>query len=95
MNRQTIKRNNQEIFCDLTCSERETIHPKFWLRTSTEGKVNNYEISARICGLDNAKESSLYFIGLGVKFMGNTTNEETLIESAILDIFAELTQENY
>ena len=93
MNSKTIERQNQKIYCDLSIMDNGTLYPEFDLRTSTAGKVNNYIITAKICGLNECKENSLYFVAQGVKFIGESTNEETLIDSAVIDIFEELTQE--
>ena len=90
----TIKRGyNNKIECALTLSEGG-IYPKYILRTKTNGYINSYEITAKICGLNECKENSLYLTAQSVKFMGDyyTTNEETLIDSAVIDIFEELTQ---
>ena len=88
-----INRNNTKIYTTLTLSE-EGNYPKFWLRTKSNGFVNHYEIKAKISGLLECKESSLYFSAISVENMNEekTTNEETLIDEAIIDIFEELTQ---
>tara|TARA_R110002012_G_scaffold216709_2_gene387867 strand:+ start:1312 stop:1617 length:306 start_codon:yes stop_codon:yes gene_type:complete len=97
----TIERQNQKIECALTLSEGG-IYPKYILRTKTNGHINSYEITAKICGLNECKENSLYLTAQSVEFIGGhsvefigghyTTNEESLIDSAVIDIFEELTQ---
>ena len=90
----TINRNNQKIECGLTLSDGG-INPKYILRTNTNGYINSYEITAKICGLNDCKEKSLYLMAQSVKFMGDyyATNEESLIDEAVIEIFEELTQE--
>ena len=90
----TIERQNQKIKCGLTLSDGG-INPKFTLRTNTKGNINYYEITAQVCGLNDCKESALYFIAHGVENINENkaTNEDTLIDSAIIDIFEELTQQ--
>ena len=90
----TIKRGyNKTIQCDLTLSDGG-INPKYILTTNTNGHINSYEITAIVCGLNDCKESSLYLMAQSVKFMGDyyTTNEESLIDEAVIEIFEELTQ---
>ena len=89
----TIERQNQKISCVLTYSDHAQ-NPKFILTTKTNGHTNSYEITAKIGGLNDCKENSLFFVPLDVEFIGGSykTNEETLIDSAVIDIFEELTQ---
>jgi len=91
-----IKRNNQNIQCELTLLEGETIYPKFMLETICRGWKNTYSITTKLCGLNECSEKSLYFgVSSAVCLNLDNTNEETLIDEAIEDIFSELTQENY
>jgi hypothetical protein len=92
----TITRNNQTIKCELTLLEGETITPSYLLETNCRGFKNSYRIKTKICGLDECKEDSLYF---GVSYSEclnlDNTNEETLINKAIQNIFEELTQSRF
>jgi len=87
----TIERQNQKISCVLTYSDHAQ-NPKFILTTKTNGHINSYEVTAKIGGLNDCKENSLFFLPLSVEFIGGSYNEETLIDSAVFDIFEELTQ---
>jgi len=92
----TINRHNQAIQCKLTLLDGETLRPKYLLETICRGFKNSYSITAKICGLVHCRESSLYLSVYGVECLNlDNTNEETLINEAVEDIFAELTQENY
>ena len=82
----TIERQNQKISCVLTYSDHAQ-NP-----TKTNKHINSYEITAKIGGLNDCKENLLFFVPLSVEFIGQSTNEETLIDSAVIDIFEELTQ---
>ena len=91
-----IKRNNQNIECRLTLLEGETLNPKYLLETTCRGWKNSYRITTKVCGLNECSEKSLYFGVSSANCLNlDNTNEETLIDEAIEDIFAELTQENY
>jgi len=91
-----IKRHNQTIKCNLTLLEGETLYPKYLLETNCRGFENSYSITTKICGLNECSEKSLYFGVASANCLNlENTNEETLIDEAIEDIFAELTQENY
>jgi len=91
-----IKRHNQTIKCNLTLLEGETLYPKYLLETNCRGFENSYSITTKVCGLNECSERSLYFgVSSAVCLNLDNTNEETLVDEAIEDIFAELTQENY
>ena len=91
-----IKRHNQTIKCNLTLLEGETLYPKYLLETNCRGFENSYSITTKVCGLNECSERSLYFgVSSAVCLNLDNTNEETLIDEAIEDIFCELTQENY
>tara|TARA_R110001599_G_scaffold271553_1_gene472606 strand:- start:569 stop:850 length:282 start_codon:yes stop_codon:yes gene_type:complete len=91
-----IKRNNQEIKCELSLIDGDSLYPEYKLKTICRGWKNEYTISTKICGLNECKEKSLYFSVWSVTCLNlDNTNEETLIDEAIEDIFSELTQENY
>jgi len=92
----TINRHNQSIQCKLTLLEGDTLYPKYLLETSCRGFENSYSIKTKVCGLNECSEKSLYFgVSSAVCLNLDNTNEETLINEAIEDIFSELTQENY
>ena len=89
-----IKRHNQTIKCTLTLLEGETLQPKYLLETNCRGFENSYSITTKVCGLNECKESSLYFGFSSVECLNlDNTNEETLIDEAIQNIFEELTQQ--
>ena len=91
-----IKRHNQTIKCTLTLLEGETLHPKYLLETNCRGWKNSYSITTKVCGLNECSEKSLYFgVSSATCLNLDNTNEETLVDEAIEDIFEELTQENY
>ena len=91
-----IKRNNQNIQCELTLIDGRTLRPEYNLKTICRGWKNEYTISTKICGLNECKEKSLYFGFASVLCLNSdNTNEETLTDDAIREIFCELTQENY
>lgn len=86
-----IKRHNQNIDCKLTLTNGESIYPQYLLTTNCRGWKNSYSITTKVCGLNECSEKSLYF-GVSSATCLNFTNEETLMNEAIEDIFAELTQ---
>ena len=86
-----IKRHNQNIDCKLTLTNGESIYPQYLLKTNCRGWKNSYSITTKVCGLNECSEKSLYF-GVSSATCLNFTNEETLMNEAIEDIFAELTQ---
>ena len=86
-----IKRHNQNIDCKLTLTNGESIYPQYLLTTNCKGWKNSYSITTKVCGLNECSEKSLYF-GVSSATCLNFTNEETLMNEAIEDIFAELTQ---
>ena len=91
-----IKRHGQNIGCRLTLLEGDTLFPKYLLETSCRGWKNSYSIKTKVCGLNECSEKGLYFgVSSAVCLNLDNTNEETLIDEAIGDIFEELTQENY
>jgi len=91
-----IKRNNQNIHCELTLIDGDTLYPQYNLKTICRGWKNEYLIHTKICGLNECKEKSLYFGFASVLCLNSdNTNEETLTDDAIREIFSELTQENY
>jgi hypothetical protein len=91
-----IKRHNQNIYCTLTLTNGESICPQFLLTTNCRGFKNSYSISTKVCGLNECSEKSLYFgVASATCLNLDNTNEETLMDEAIEDIFSELTQENY
>lgn len=91
-----IKRHNQNIDCKLTLTNGESIYPKYLLTTNCRGFKNSYSITTKVCGLNECSEKSLYFGVASANCLNlDNTNEETLIDEAIEDIFSELTQENY
>ena len=91
-----IKRNNQEIECKLTILEGETLYPEYLLKTNCKGWKNEYSIKTKICGMNECKERSLYFgVSSAICINIDNTNEETLTNEAIEEIFEELTQDNY
>jgi len=91
-----IKRNNQNIQCELTLIDGDTLYPQYNLKTICRGWKNEYSISTKVCGLNECSEKSLYFgVSSATCLNLDNTNEETLIDEAIEDIFSELTQENY
>ena len=91
-----IKRHNQTIKCELTLTNGESIYPQYLLITNCRGFKNSYSITTKVCGLNECSEKSLYFgVSSATCLNLDNTNEETLIDEAIEDIFCELTQENY
>ena len=89
----TITRYNQKITCELTLLEGETITPSYLLETNCRGFKNSYRITTKICGLNECTEDSLYFGVSSAECLNlDNTNEETLIDEAVIDIFEELTQ---
>jgi len=91
-----IKRNNQTIKCEVTLTNRQSIYPQFLLTTNCRGFKNSYSITTKVCGLNECSEKSLYFgVASATCLNLDNTNEETLIDEAIEDIFCELTKENY
>jgi hypothetical protein len=92
----TILKHNQEIHCTLKLEDGDTLYPKYILETNCRGWKNKYRISTKVCGLNECSERSLYFGVSSAECLNlDNTNEETLVEEAIRDIFEELTQENY
>ena len=91
-----IKRNNKTIKCELTLTNGESIYAQYLLTTNCRGFKNSYSITTKICGLNECSEKSLYFgVASATCLNLDNTNEETLKNEAIEDIFSELTQENY
>ena len=91
-----IKRNNQNIQCELSQKDDDSLFPLYTLKTICRGWKNEYLIHTKICGLNECKEKSLYFGFASVLCLNSdNTNEETLTDDAIREIFSELTQENY
>ena len=86
----TIIRERQYIECKLTL-ENEGIYAQYLLETNCRGFKNSYLIDAKICGLYELREKSLYIAVTSVECLNfEDTNEETLIDEAIEDIFTEL-----
>ena len=90
---QIIKRHNQQIQCVLTLEDGETLYPSYNLKTNCRGWKNEYNITTKVCGLNECSEDSLYFgVSSAICLNLDNTNEETLTDEAIEDIFGELTQ---
>ena len=87
-----IIKNNKEIFCNLQLHE-EGLYPKFTLFTANNGYGNKYIISAKVSGLFSCKESGLYFTSSSVEHISET-NEQTLQDHEVLEIFDQLTRED-
>lgn len=95
----TIERNGQQVHCELKLHDGELgLNPKFNLLTISGSHHNTYIITAKICGLNQCRESRLYFQGYKSEHISEydsiyLTNEETLTENEVLNIFGELTQD--
>tara|TARA_R110002012_G_scaffold299933_2_gene499347 strand:+ start:112 stop:414 length:303 start_codon:yes stop_codon:yes gene_type:complete len=84
--------------CELTCTDSEDLNPTFELLTITKGYKNTYRIRTKICGINECTENGLYFGHGSSSCINDTdkngdmyTNEYTLIDDYISDLFYELT----
>ena len=93
-----IKIQGDTYECTLICTDSETLYPTFELTTITKGQKNKYSITSKICGINECTENGLHF-GHGSSECINDvdengdmySNEYTLIDEAISDLFYDLT----
>ena len=87
-----IKIQGDTYKCTLICTDTETLYPTSELTTTTKGKTNKYFVKTKVIGIEDCTEDGLHF-GVASAYCMNEeeSNEFTLIDEAVSDLFYELT----
>ena len=86
--------------CELVCTDAYNHNPIFELTTITRGKTNKYFVKTKVIGIEDCTEDGLHF-GVASTYCMNEvddsgemySNEYTLLDEYVSDLFYDLTTE--
>ena len=98
--RKNINIQGDNYDCTLICTDTESLYPTFELTTITRGKTNKYFVKTKVIGIEDCTEDGLHF-GVASTYCMNEvddsgemySNEYTLLDEYVSDLFYDLTTE--